>query len=74
MIDMNKLYLCVLALFFIVQIHAQDIEVKKFEPLEKDQTAALSPRKDINGVTCGLVKVALKEPGAEFEGSVMGDV
>ena len=53
---------------------AQDIEVKKFELLEKDQTAALSPRKDINGVTCGLVKVLLKEPGAEFEGSVMGDV
>ncbi len=61
-------------LFFSISIHAQDIEVKKFEPLEKDQTAALNPRKDINGVTCGLVKVALKEPGAEFEGSVMGDV
>lgn len=66
-------------LFTIVVIYAccvfpQDIEVKKFEPLEKDQTAALSPRKDINGVTCGLVKVLLKEPGAEFEGSVMGDV
>lgn len=74
MIDMNKLYLCVLALFFIVQIHAQDIEVKKFEPLEKDQTAVTSPRKDINGTACGLVKVALKEPGAEFEGNVMGDV
>ena len=71
---MNKLYLCVLALFFIVQIHAQDIEVKKFEPLEKDQTAVTSPRKDINGTACGLVKVALKEPGAEFEGNVMGDV
>ena len=55
-------------------LSAQDIEVKKFEPNEKDQTAALSPRKNINGVTCGLVKVLLKEPGAEFEGSVMGDV
>ena len=53
---------------------AQDIEVKKFEPMAKDQTAALSPRKDINGTVCGLVKVALKEPGAEFEGSVMGNV
>ena len=55
-------------------IYAQDIEVKKFEPLVKDQTATLSPRKDINGTECGLVKVALKEPGAEFEGNVMGDV
>lgn len=53
---------------------AQDIEVKKFELLEKDQTAVTSPRKDINGVACGLVKVALKEGGAEFEGNVMGDV
>ena len=63
-----------LVLLFSASISAQDIEVKKFEPMEKDQTAALSPRKDINGVTCGLVKVALKEPGAEFEGNVMGDV
>lgn len=63
--------------FFLIcigTIYAQDIEVKKFEPLEKDQTAVTSPRKDINGTACGLVKVALKEPGAEFEGNVMGDV
>ena len=54
--------------------YAQDIEVKKFEPMVKDQTALLNPRKDINGTVCGLVKVLLKEPGAEFEGNVMGDV
>lgn len=71
---MKKLNLYVLALFIVIQIHAQDIEVKKFEPLEKDQTAVTSPRKDINGTACGLVKVALKEAGAEFEGNVMGDV
>ena len=53
---------------------AQDIEVKKFTLLEKDNSAVTCPRKDINGNTCGLVKVALKEAGAEFEGSVMGDV
>jgi hypothetical protein len=65
-----------LALFFMLACWAiaQDIEVKKFEPLEKDQTAVTSPRKDINGTACGLVKVALKEAGAEFEGNVMGDV
>lgn len=68
------IFIGLLSLFVAGVTFAQDIEVKKFEPLEKDQTAALSPRKDINGVTCGLVKVLLKEPGAEFEGSVMGDV
>ena len=70
----HKLLFLVLILLIPILGDAQDIEVKKFEPMEKDQTAALSPRKDINGVTCGLVKVLLKEPGAEFEGSVMGDV
>ena len=61
-------------LFFSISIHAQDIEVKKFEPLEKDQTAALSPRKDINGVTCGLVKVIFRESGLLFDGNIIGDV
>jgi len=72
---MKKIYLLLIIIFYVnITLLAQDIEVKKFEPLEKDQTAVTSPRKDINGVACGLVKVALKEPGAEFEGNVMGDV
>lgn len=71
---MKKFFLLLMVVVNACLTFAQDIEVKKFEPLEKDQTAALSPRKDINGTVCGLVKVALKEPGAEFEGSVMGDV
>ena len=69
-----KSIIITISLLISFDAFAQDIEVKKFEPMTKDQMAALSPRKDINGVTCGLVKVALKEPGAEFEGSVMGDV
>ena len=71
---MNKIDCMLVLLYCTLSLYAQDIEVKKFEQLEKDQTAALSSRKDINGVTCGLVKVLLKEPGVEFEGSVMGDV
>lgn len=71
---MTKSFIIIVLLAFSYSVFSQDIEVKKFEPMVKDQTAALSPRKDINGVTCGLVKVLLKETGAEFEGSVMGDV
>lgn len=71
---MKKVFVVIISVLIAGVSYSQDIEVKKFEPLEKDQTAALSPRKDINGVTCGLVKVLLKEPGAEFEGSVMGDL
>ena len=57
-----------------VSMYAQDIEVKKFELLEKDQTAALSPRKDINGADCALVLVESLKKGIEFEGWVVGDV
>ena len=71
---MKKVFVVIISVLIAGVSYSQDIEVKKFEPLEKDHTAALSPRQDLNGVTCGLVKVLLKEPGAEFEGSVMGDV
>ena len=71
---MKRLLFISFFVFIASYLIAQDIEVKKFEPLEKDQTAVMSPRKDINGTTCGLVKVSLKEAGAEFEGNVMGDV
>ncbi len=54
-----KKYIISLLLLYCFELFAQDIEVKKFEPLDKDQTAVTSPRKDING---------------EFEGNVMGDV
>ncbi|MBO4464648.1 MAG: hypothetical protein J5797_10720 [Prevotella sp.] len=66
---MKKIYAILGYLVITVNnLFAQDIEVKKFEPLEKDQTAVLSARKDLNGNTCGLVKVLLKEPGGRVRG------
>jgi len=58
---MKKVIMSLLLLGGNISLFFQDIEVKKFEPMAKDQTAVLSPRKDINGVTCGLVKIQLKE-------------
>ena len=71
---MKRVVLSLSVYIISIYCYSQDIEVKKFEPMAKDQTAALSPRKDINGTVCGLVKVALKESGAEFEGNVIGEV
>lgn len=71
---MKHKLLLVLILLIPVWVYAQDIEVKKFEPLEKDQTATLSPRKDINGNTCGLVKVIFREQGLLFDGNIIGDI
>lgn len=69
--------LLLLLLFIFVgssTLFAQDIEVKKFGPLEKDQTSTLNPKKDINGIVCGLVKVQIKVSGVSFTGNVVGDV
>ena len=59
---------------FVFHLFAQKIDVKKIESLEKDQVAVTSPRKDINGNACGLVKLALKELGIESVSNVMGGV
>ena len=62
---MKKLFVRFLFVILFANItSAQDLEVKKYGPLEKDQTAVTSPRKDINGYASGLVKVPLKEAGA----------
>ena len=53
---------------------AQDIEVKKFELMAKEQTATLISRKDINGNDCALVMVRTLKKGLEFEGWIVGDV
>lgn len=56
-----RFYIIALTILFVNNLFSQDIEVKRFELLEKDQIAMMSPRKDINGTTCGLVKVLLME-------------
>lgn len=71
---MKKVILSLLLWGGSISLFSQDIEVKKFEPMAKDQTASLNPRKDINGVTCGLVKVSFDEEGLLFDGNIIGDV
>lgn len=70
----RKLFIIVLCLICALDFFAQDIVVKKFEPMVKDQTAVLNPRKDINGNDCALVMVCTLKKGMEFEGWVVGDV
>ena len=53
---------------------AQDIKVKKFEPMAKNQTAGLSMRNDNNGNPCALLIVRSLKKGLEFEGWVVGDI
>ena len=67
---MKKVILSLLLLGGCISLFSQDIEVKKLEPMAKDQTATLSPRKDINETVCGLVKVHGDGLGAESDGNL----
>ena len=71
---MKAIILFLFLALYLSTASAQDIEVKEFESLEKGQTAALSPRKDINGNDCTLIIVHTLKKGLEFEGWVVGDV
>ena len=71
---MKRVLLFLLLLGGSISSFSQELEVKKIQQDERDQTAVDAPRRDINGNLCGLVRVQLKEEGAQFEGNVMGDV
>ena len=53
---------------------AQKLTVESFGVAQGDLSASVNPRPDRNGVACGLVKVQLAATGAEFNGSVVGDI
>ena len=69
-----RLFVCILITAFSNIVLAQNIEVMKFEPIEKDQAVTLSPRKDINGNDCALILIHTLKKEMEFEGWVVGDV
>lgn len=59
-------------LLFCSTAMAQDIEVKSMKQVKPSTEAGA--RKDLNDVTCGLLRVKMDENGAQFEGNIIGDV
>ena len=53
---------------------AQKLMVESFKLAGSDLTAQTQPRKDLNDRNCALIKVGLGLQGAQFEGSIVGNV
>ena len=70
---MRKLLLSLFMLFAAVS-SAQKLTVESFKLAGSDLTAQTQPRKDLNDRNCALIKVGLGLQGAQFEGSIMGNV
>ena len=71
---MKRIVLSLILLFALVGgASAQRLTVESFRAASTDLSASTSPRLDLNGQPCGLVKVQLAAMGAEFSGNVIGD-
>lgn len=67
----------VVAFLLILSINsliAQGLIVKNFNFVPNDLSASVSPRLDLNGKACALVKVVMQEELSSVEGNVIGDI
>ncbi len=51
---------------------AKELNIEGIRALQSDLSASVYSRNDRAGKACAIVKVAFTEPGAEFEGNVIG--
>lgn len=68
---MKRLLLLIAAIISISSVYAQ-LELKSFKHDAADIDAVQYPKEDSNHNICALVKVGLAEPGAIFEGDIIG--
>ena len=54
-----RLTLILLISYIVCGIRAQDLNVKAFVEASQDLTARTTPRQDLNGVECALIKVRI---------------
>lgn len=72
---MKRLFLSFFLLAIgIVAGWSQEIKVLSMTHLEKDLSARVYSRQDMNGTVCALVRVQVPLDGAIFEGNIVGDV
>ncbi len=74
---MKRLRLILLILTAVVVPHltfaqSNKLNIEGIRALQSDLSASVYSRNDIAGKACALVKVAFTQPGAEFEGNVIG--
>ena len=72
---MRKILLSIVLLYATISSAiAQKLTVESFKLASSDLTAQTQPRKDLNDRNCALIKVGLGVQGAQFEGSIVGNV
>ena len=63
-----------IVLLVSLDLFARELKVESFESLgQKDLTAQISPKEDLNGNKCAVIKVSAPE-GMKFEGNVISSI
>ena len=67
----------IIVVFFIlaaINLNAQELVIFKCAPVPMDITAKTSPRKDLNGGLCCLIKVSSPANISKVQGNIIGDI
>lgn len=61
-------------IFATINLNAQELVIFKCTPVPMDITAKTSPRKDLNGELCCLIKVSSPANISKVQGNIIGDI
>ncbi|MDE5607966.1 MAG: hypothetical protein K2I64_03430 [Muribaculaceae bacterium] len=67
---MKRIIFTILATLSLLPLLARELKVESFRLLPNDNTAQITPVKDINGDDCALVKVKTDLTGCIFDGAI----
>lgn len=59
---------------FPILTNGQTFKILEYYSSFNDLSAQIEPRKDLNGVKCGLIKIRSVLDGVTFKGNIIGDV
>lgn len=68
---MRKILVVLLCVYSCIQVKAQELRVIEFQADKTMTDAVKYPKEDANGVRCGLIRVGLVIPDAQFEGDII---
>lgn len=71
---MKQIYRLLLFVMLPIYSMGQELKIETLNIARDDQSASEYQRKDVVDNPCGLLKVKFDEPGAVFEGNVIGSV
>ena len=69
---LRKIITFIFLFSLVLQLAAQEMKVKSFEPIPNDLIARTEPRLDLNDKPCAVIRVGIALQGVVFDGNMIG--